>query len=418
MIYSCRPIEQPFRSTIEVPGSKSVANRALICAALSSGTSTLTNLPSGDDTEAMLTALCDLGLTVERTGTGVEITRRQPLQSAGLDAGLAGTTSRFLTALVATGDREIQIDGRERLRQRPFGPLINALRSLGADIQDSNGGLPLTIRGPLRGGSLQVDATMSSQFISSLMMVGPTLDGGLKMSLHGELISRPYVELTALVMKMFGVHVELSSTQIVISEQSYTAAEVNIEADASSASYPLAIAAATGSTVTIEGFGTTSHQGDVFIVEILKMMGATVLSSESTTTVSRDGDSPLSGVDIDMSEVSDLVPTVAALACLANTATRIRGVGFIRAKESDRIGDLAHELRKFGAQIEEHDDGLSVLPSTLHGAAVDTHDDHRLAMAFSIVGACIPDVTIHDAEVVAKSWPAYWDDLAAMTNMT
>ena len=415
MIYSCTPIEQPFRSTIEVPGSKSVANRALICAALSSGTSTLTNLPSGDDTEAMLTALCDLGLTVERTGTGVEITRRQPLQSAGLDAGLAGTTSRFLTALVATGDREIQIDGRKRLRQRPFGPLINALRSLGADIQDSNGGLPLTIRGPLRGGTLQVDATMSSQFISSLMMVGPTLDGGLKMSLHGELISRPYVELTALVMKMFGVYVELSSTQIVISEQSYTAAEVNIEADASSASYPLAIAAATGSTVTIEGFGTTSHQGDVFIVEILKMMGATVLSSESTTTVSRDGDSPLSGVDIDMSGVSDLVPTVAALACLANTATRIRGVGFIRAKESDRIGDLANELRKFGAQIEEHDDGLSVLPSTLHGAAVDTHDDHRLAMAFSIVGACIPDVTIHDAGVVSKSWPTYWDDLAAMT---
>lgn len=415
MIYSCTPIEQPFRSTIEVPGSKSVANRALICAALSSGTSTLTNLPSGDDTEAMLTALCDLGLTVERTGTGVEITRRQPLQSAGLDAGLAGTTSRFLTALVATGDREIQIDGRKRLRQRPFGPLINALRSLGADIQDSNGGLPLTIRGPLRGGTLQVDATMSSQFISSLMMVGPTLDGGLKMSLHGELISRPYVELTALVMKMFGVYVELSSTQIVISEQSYTAAEVNIEADASSASYPLAIAAATGSTVTIEGFGTTSHQGDVFIVEILKMMGATVLSSESTTTVSRDGDSPLSGVDIDMSEVSDLVPTVAALACLANTATRIRGVGFIRAKESDRIGDLANELRKFGAQIEEHDDGLSILPSTLHGAAVDTHDDHRLAMAFSIVGACIPDVTIHDAGVVSKSWPTYWDDLAAMT---
>ena len=415
MIYSCTPIEQPFRSTIEVPGSKSVANRALICAALSSGTSTLTNLPSGDDTEAMLTALCDLGLTVERTGTGVEITRRQPLQSAGLDAGLAGTTSRFLTALVATGDREIQIDGRKRLRQRPFGPLINALRSLGADIQDSNGGLPLTIRGPLRGGTLQVDATMSSQFISSLMMVGPTLDGGLKMSLHGELISRPYVELTALVMKMFGVYVELSSTQIVISEQSYTAAEVNIEADASSASYPLAIAAATGSTVTIEGFGTTSHQGDVFIVEILKMMGATVLSSESTTTVSRDGDSPLSGVDIDMSGVSDLVPTVAALACLANTATRIRGVGFIRAKESDRIGDLANELRKFGAQIEEHDDGLSILPSTLHGAAVDTHDDHRLAMAFSIVGACIPDVTIHDAGVVSKSWPTYWDDLAAMT---
>ncbi len=415
MIYSCTPIEQPFRSTIEVPGSKSVANRALICAALSSGTSTLTNLPSGDDTEAMLIGLSELGLSVDRAGSEAKITRRQPLQSAGLDAGLAGTTSRFLTALVATGDSEIQIDGRERLRQRPFGPLINALRSLGADIQDSNGGLPLTIHGPLRGGTLQVDATMSSQFISSLMMVGPTLDGGLKMSLHGELISRPYVELTALVMKMFGVHVELSSTQIVISEQSYTAAEVNIEADASSASYPLAIAAATGSTVTIEGFGTTSHQGDVFIVEILKMMGATVLSSESTTTVSRDGDSPLSGVDIDMSEVSDLVPTVAALACLANTATRIRGVGFIRAKESDRIGDLAHELRKFGAQIEEHDDGLSVLPSTLHGAAVDTHDDHRLAMAFSIVGSCIPGVEIHDAGVVSKSWPTYWDDLAAMT---
>jgi 3-phosphoshikimate 1-carboxyvinyltransferase len=235
------------------------------------------------------------------------------------------------------------------------------------------------------------------------------------MSLSGELISRPYVELTASVMGMFGVHVDISSHEIAVAEQPYTAATVNIEADASSASYPLAIATATGSTVTIEGFGTSSHQGDVFIVEILKMMGATVSSSESTTTVSRDGDSPLRGVDLDMSEVSDLVPTVAALACFASSATRIRGVGFIRAKESDRIGDLAHELRKFGALIEEHPDGLTILPSSLHGAKVDTHDDHRLAMAFSIVGSCIPGVEIHDAGVVSKSWPTYWDDLAAMT---
>jgi len=414
MIYTCTPIAQPFRSTVSVPGSKSVANRALVCAALSSGTSTLTNLPSGDDTEAMLIGLSELGLSVDRAGSEAKITRQQPLRSADLNAGLAGTTSRFLTALVATAECEIRIDGGERLRQRPFGPLISALRSLGADIRDSNGGLPLDIQGPLSGGELEIDASMSSQFISALMMVGPTLAGGLKMSLSGELISRPYVELTASVMEMFGVHVDISSHEIAVAEQPYTAATVNIEADASSASYPLAIATATGSTVTIEGFGTSSHQGDVFIVEILKMMGATVSSSESTTTVSRDGDSPLRGVDLDMSEVSDLVPTVAALACFASSATRIRGVGFIRAKESDRIGDLAHELRKFGALIEEHPDGLTILPSSLHGAKVDTHDDHRLAMAFSIVGSCIPGVEIHDAGVVSKSWPTYWDDLAIM----
>ena len=415
MIYNCTPIERPFRSTVNVPGSKSVANRALVCAALSSGASTLNNLPSGDDTEAMLTALGELGLTVERAGSTAKISRKQPLQSAGLNAGLAGTTSRFLAALAATAESEIRIDGGERLRQRPFGPLINALRDLGADVRDSNGGLPLAIKGPLRGGELEIDATMSSQFLSALMMVGPTLDGGLKMSLSGDLISRPYVELTASVMEIFGVSVDVSSHEIVVAEQPYTSATVNIEADASAASYPLAIATATGSTVTIEGFGTSSHQGDVFIVEILKQMGATVISSESTTTVSRHENSPLIGVDLDMSEVSDLVPTVAALACFATTSTRIRGVGFIRAKESDRIGDLAHELRKFGALIEEHADGLTITPSSLHGAAVDTHDDHRLAMAFSIVGACIPGVEIHDAGVVSKSWPTYWDDIAMMT---
>ena len=416
MIYTCTPIERPFRATVNVPGSKSVANRALVCAALSSGTSTLRNMPSGDDTEAMLTALIELGVTVEQVGSAARITRQQPLQSANLNAGLAGTTSRFLAALVATAECEIGIDGGERLRQRPFGPLINALRSLGADIRDSNGGLPLVIQGPLSGGELDIDATMSSQFISALMMVGPILAGGLKMSLSGELISRPYVELTASVMEMFGVHVDFSSHEIAVAEQPYSAATVNVEADASSASYPLAIATATGSTVTIEGFGTTSHQGDVFIVEILQMMGATVISSESTTTVSRDGDSPLRGIDLDMSEISDLVPTVAALACFATTATRIRGVGFIRAKESDRIGDLAHELRKFGAAIEEHPDGLTITPKPLHGAIVETHDDHRLAMAFSIVGACIPGVQIADAGVVSKSWPTYWDDLALMLN--
>jgi len=333
-----------------------------------------------------------------------------------LHAGLAGTTSRFMTAVAATSTEEILIDGDDRLRARPFGPLIEALRLLGADIRDTNGRLPLRIHGPLNGGSIEIDATMSSQFISSLMMIAPTLPGGLQVNLRGELISRPYVDLTAAVMEMFDASAQVTNSQIAIEEQVYKPASLVVEADASSASYPLAIAAVTGSTVTLAGFGSSSRQGDARISDILQEMGAEVYTDRSHTTLTGPSSGDLQGIDVDMSDISDLVPTIAAVACVAGSPTRIRGVGFIRAKESDRIGDLATELRKFGAEIHEHDDGLSIVPQPLHGAHVETHEDHRLAMAFSIIGSKVPGVEINDPGVVSKSWPTYWDDLKQMTD--
>ena len=414
MTFRCTPVERPFHSKVRVPGSKSIANRALICAALSEGRSTLQNLPDGDDTSAMLSGLSALGVEVVLSGSSAEVVRTRALQSGTIHAELAGTTSRFLTALAATSGSNISIDGHERLMRRPIGPLLAALRSLGARIADQDGGLPLTVNGPLHGGAVSIDATTSSQFISSLMMIGPALPEGLEITLQGQPISQPYVELTASVMGLFGVSVEISQGSIRIEPQEYSATSVTIEPDASSASYPLAIAALTGSTLIIEDFGSASLQGDSQIVDILKMMNVEIDWTPRSTKLTSNG-SDLEGIDIDMSEISDLVPTVAALACFATSPTRIRGVGFIRSKESDRIGDLAAELLKFGSDVVEHDDGLTISPAELTGATVETHDDHRLAMAFSIIGARVPGTVITNPGVTSKSWPSYWEDLNKMT---
>jgi 3-phosphoshikimate 1-carboxyvinyltransferase len=414
MTYRCTPVAHPFRASVQVPGSKSVANRALVCAALSVGDSVLENIPNGDDTEAMLAGLIALGLDVQQAGSQVSIRRDGSLQTATIHAGLAGTTSRFLTAVAATSDNEVLLDGHERLRNRPFGPLIDALRSLGATLHDQEGGLPLRIQGPLHGNELEIDATMSSQFISALMMIAPTLPHGLRIGLRGQLVSRPYVDLTASVMESFGVTARVSDSEIYIAEQTYRPTSLFIEPDASSASYPLAIAAVTGSTVVLEGFGSSSRQGDAKISEILKLMGASVVVSPELTELSGNSSRELRGIDIDMADISDLVPTVAVLATLASSASRIRGVGFIREKESDRIGDLARELKKCGADITEHPDGLEIFPAQLHGSVVKTYEDHRLAMAFSILGSRVPGVEILDPNVVTKSWPSFWsvlDDL-------
>jgi len=361
----------------------------------------------------MLSGLSALGVEVVLSGSSAAVVRTRALQSGTIHAELAGTTSRFLTALAATSGSNISIDGQERLKRRPIGPLLAALRSLGARIADQDGGLPVTVNGPLHGGVVSIDATTSSQFISALMMIGPVLPEGLEITLQGQPISQPYVELTASVMELFGVSVEISQGSIRIEPQEYSATSVTIEPDASSASYPLAIAALTGSTLIIEDFGSASLQGDSQIVDILKMMNVEINWTPHSTKLTSNG-SDLEGIDIDMSEISDLVPTVAALACFAASPTRIRGVGFIRSKESDRIGDLAAELLKFGSDVVEHDDGLTISPAELTGATVETHDDHRLAMAFSIIGARVPGTVITNPGVTSKSWPSYWEDLNEM----
>jgi 3-phosphoshikimate 1-carboxyvinyltransferase len=406
---------------VTVPGSKSVANRALVCAALADGDSRLVNVPDGDDTVALARSLTGLGVGVDRTGEIVKIAgtgARIGADAATVDAGLGGTTSRFLTALAALGTAPITIDGGATLRGRPMGPLHTALAQLGATVSGPDPGhLPVTVTGPAdQGRSLAMPGDVSSQYVTALMLIGPYLPGGLELELTSELVSRPYVELTAAVMAAFGgddVHV--GERRIVVGPGRYRGTEFVVEADASSASYPMATVAVAGGRVVVDGLTPTSHQGDVAFEGVLGAMGCTVRRTEGSCVVERDPGVGLVGIDVDMAAISDLVPTVAAVAVTASTPTRIRGVGFIRAKESDRLGDLAAELGALGADVTVTADGLKIEPvARLHGARLATHHDHRLAMAFAVLGAVVEGVEIEDPDVVSKSWPGFWRDRAAM----
>ncbi|HWL44634.1 MAG TPA: 3-phosphoshikimate 1-carboxyvinyltransferase [Ilumatobacter sp.] len=405
----------PVDARVSVPGSKSIANRALVCAALADGTSTLTNLPDGDDTTAMLECLRALGLAVDGAAPSATIAGSPGLAAPSgttAFAGLAGTTSRFVTALAALSPVAVTIDGYPPLRARPFGPLHDALSQLGVTVTpgDTVGGLPVRVQGPPTGSLVSLPGDVSSQFVSALMMIGPRLPAGLQLDLTTELVSRPYVELTTDVMGWFGIDgVTVGERSISVPVGLYRAADVFVEPDASSASYPLAVAAVAGGRVTVAGLGTASRQGDARFADLLALMGCTVEWQPDSVTVWRDPATPLVGIDIDMADISDLVPTVAVVAACATTPTRIRGVGFIRGKESDRLGDLARELTQAGVRIAETDDGLAVEPSAdrLRPAALGTHHDHRLAMAFGVLGRVVP-IEVDDPDVVSKSWPAFW----------
>jgi 3-phosphoshikimate 1-carboxyvinyltransferase len=410
-------LAQPLDAVVAVPGSKSIANRALVCAALAGGTSRLSNLPDGDDVEAMIDCLATLGVLLARRSGGADVTgaaARWPHVRADLDARLAGTTSRFAIGLAALGAQPITIDGEPSLRRRPFGPLHKALRELGVQVESERPGeLPVTLTGPPTGGTVSMAGDVSSQYVTALMLIGPYLPGGLQLRLTTELVSRPYVEATAGVMALFGSPpVAVGAELVTVAAGTYRATDLAIEPDASSAGYPLALAAICGGRVTVRGLGSRSLQGDARFASVLEQMGCTVVVG-ADTTVSRASDSGLRGIDVDMRDISDLVPTLAAVALFAETPTRISGVGFIRGKESDRIGDLAGELRKLGADVTELDDGLELRPSRalLRPARVETHHDHRLAMAFALVGAGAGGVEVADPDVVSKSWPGFWSML-------
>jgi 3-phosphoshikimate 1-carboxyvinyltransferase len=412
----------PIDARVAVPGSKSIANRALVCAALADGVTHLSNVPDGDDTVAMVAALSQLGVTVDAVGDELAIVGaggRLGAHPVRLDARLAGTTSRFLTALAALGSAPITIDGARALRARPMGPLHAALADLGVEVAagDAPGHLPVTITGPPAAGRrLALPGDVSSQYVTALMLVAPHLPGGLDLELTSDLVSRPYVELTATVMAAFGVEaVGVGTRRITVAPGRYRATTLPVEPDASSASYPLAIAAVVGGRVEIAGLTAASRQGDVAFVELLDAMGCTTRLSERACVVARDPAVPLGGIDVDMAAISDLVPTVAAVAVTAASPTRIGGVGFIRAKESDRLGDLATELVKTGAAVAVEPDGLRIQPvSGLHGARLATHDDHRLAMAFGVLGAVVDGIEVEHPDVVGKSWPGYWAARDAM----
>jgi 3-phosphoshikimate 1-carboxyvinyltransferase len=363
----------------------------------------------------MLAGLSLLGAQIETNGntavfaSGIDVDQASPIV---VDARLAGTTARFLTAVSALRAGEVVITGEEALRKRPMHDLHQALSDIGLNVSPLNGAgvLPVAVkRGEQVSDRIRIAAATSSQFTTALMLIAPKLSRGLAIVTEGEVVSRSYLDMTVGVQNSFGVTpIERGEHVFRYDAGSYVGAQYEVEPDASSASYPLAAAAIAGGRVVVSGLGRSSLQGDARFVDVLVRMGCQVEVTGDDVVLSRTQDQPLQGVTIDMRDMSDLVPTLAVIAAFAQTATTINGVGFIRNKESDRIGDLAHELRELGVSVDENADGLTVHPSQTHGGAVSTHHDHRLAMSLALIGLVTPDVVINDPMVVTKSWPEYW----------
>jgi 3-phosphoshikimate 1-carboxyvinyltransferase len=411
----------PASARVRVPGSKSLTNRALIVAALAEGVSTLTGALDSEDTRVMIDSLRRLGIAVDHDPDAATIRvtgckGKIPVAEADLYVANSGTSLRFLTALVATGNGTYRLDGSPRMRQRPVADLLMALNGLGADARSDLGtGCPpvTVVASGLDGGYAFVKGDVSSQFLSGLLMAVPYSRDTTTVEVEGELVSRPYIAMTMAVMEAFGVRIgNRKFRRFDIRPAGYARRTYAIEPDASAASYFLAAAAITGGTVTVEGLGTSSVQGDVAFAEVLEHMGCTVAREADSLTVTG---APMRGVDVDMNAISDTVMTLAVTALFADGMTRIRDVGHIRHKETDRLAALATELRKLGATVDERPDGLVILPPAgILPARVETYDDHRMAMSFALAGLKAEGVTILDPGCVAKTYPRFWEDLETL----
>jgi 3-phosphoshikimate 1-carboxyvinyltransferase len=370
----------------------------------------------------MVESLTRLGIQIEHAperasitvaGTGGEL----PATEGDLFVGNSGTTIRFLTAMLATARGQFRLDGVERMRARPIGDLIDALQQLGATIEyeQQPGFPPLRITADrLRGGQATIRGDISSQFLSGLLMAAPYARHDVELVVEGELVSQPYVRMTLQVMKAFGIEIDPARLQRIAIPAGgrYAGRVYDVEPDASAASYFWATAAITGGKVRVEGLSRDALQGDVAFCECLSQMGCTVQYAADGITVTGR---PLHGIEVNMNGISDTVQTLAAVALFANGPTTIHGVAHIRHKETDRIGDLARELRKLGAAVEERADGLRITPGVLRGAEIETYRDHRMAMSLALVGLRVPGVQIHDPACTEKTYPRFFSDLATLT---
>ena len=410
----------PPEATVALAGSKSITNRALLCATLAAGRSELRGASSSDDSLAMAACVARLGANVaidadEAQGVDIRVDGTAGALRPGpvdLDCRLAGTTARFVTALVTLGRGAYRIDGAPPLRARPMAPLHDALAALGTRLRPAGapGHLPVVVEATgLEGGRVAMAGDVSSQFVTALMLVAPLTHRGIEIEVTTDLVSRPYLDITANVMRRFGAaDVSLGDRRVSVAPGGYRAADVPIEPDASSASYLWAAAAITGGRIAVPGFGASPVQGDAAFVDVLERMGAEVRRDGDSIEVRGTGD--LRGIEVDLRDLSDTVPTLAVVAACASGPTRITGIGFIRAKETDRIAAVAAELRRCGVGVDEETDGLRVRPRSggPHGARIRTYQDHRIAMAFAVLGLRTGGVEIEDPDVVDKSFPGFW----------
>lgn len=418
------PPVEPFDTRVAVPGSKSITNRALVTAALARGHSRLTGALVADDTEAMRGVLAGLGVVVDAREGGTTLELEGCAGAPGapegpLDGRSAGTVARFLPPLLALGDGPTVLDGSAQMRARPLGAGIEALRALGVDVayEGAEGHLPVRVTG-VRGRvrpEVTLRADVSSQYASGLLLSAPCFADGLTLTLEGDIVSRPYLEMSTAVMAAFGARVSVDGARYVVAPGGYRAAAYAIEPDASAASYFFAAAAITGGRVVVPRLGAGSLQGDLGFVRILERMGCTVDIGADATEVR--GPRTLQGIEVDMRDLSDTAQTLAVVAPFASTPTRITGIGFIRSKESDRVGAVAAELRRVGVAVTEEPDGLLIEPGVPRAASIATYEDHRMAMSFALLALRTTGIEIEDPGCVAKTYPGYWADLATATGI-
>ncbi len=412
---------------VTIPGSKSLSNRILLLAALCEGTTVIDNLLKSDDVSHMLTALSKLGVEYQLSDDSTQCTvdGLNGLLAKGqvetLFLGNAGTAMRPLAAALCLGEGEFTLTGEERMFERPIGDLIDAMKPLGIEVEylKEKGFPPLKITAKaLKAQTVSIDGSISSQFLTALLLAAPLLKQPLEIKVIGELVSKPYIDITLDVMSKFGVNVENHDYQVfkLDGSQAYRSpGQIQVEGDASSASYFLAAGAIGKGPVRVHGTGTASVQGDRLFAEVLEKMGAKVTWSENWIEV--QSDRPLQSVDLDLNHIPDAAMTIATAALFANGTTTIRNIYNWRVKETDRIAAMATELRKVGADVEEGNDYISITPpEKIKAAAIDTYNDHRMAMCFSLASFGTDGLIINDPGCTAKTFPDYFNRFATITS--
>lgn len=418
------PLREPITLDLKLPGSKSYTNRALVCGALARGTSTIVGGSEGDDSRLMIEALNRLGILVERRSGQIVVHGTagmiKPYRGL-LDLGAAGTTLRFLTALCSVIDgSDVTICGSERMHQRPIRDLVAALQGLGVRIEylGTPGCPPIRVygRAPSElGDSVALSGSVSSQFFTALFLIAPILPNGLTVKVQGEQVSRSYIDMSEATLNSFGVKFENQNYQsYFIPYSEIEGRRIEIEGDASGASYLWSLAALTGSTIRVTNIPSVSKQGDVDYPKLLKKMGCTIDQTGAGIAATAPKDGKLLGIKCEMESMPDTAQSLAVVASVAVGETTISGLSTLRAKETDRIQALQTELEKLGIQSSAQRDSISIRGGVPKGARISTYDDHRMAMAFAVLGGRIPGIEIEDPMVVNKSFPEFWELLSSI----
>lgn len=415
-----------FNGTINLPGSKSVSNRALLLAAMAKGRTRLTNLLDSDDVRHMLNALKTLGIHYQLSDchTICDIDGingpLKPTSALEIFLGNAGTAMRPLAAALCLSEGDVILTGEPRMKERPIGHLVDSLRQGGAKIDylEQDNYPPLRLRGGFEGGEISVDGSVSSQFLTALLMTAPLAAKATKITIKGDLVSKPYIDITLHMMRDFGVNVSHDNYQVfhIQGQQHYTSPEnYLVEGDASSASYFLAAAAIKGGTVRVTGIGKNSVQGDIRFADVLEAMGAKITWGDEFIECQRG---QLNGIDMDMNHIPDAAMTIAMAALFAKGETGIRNIYNWRVKETDRLNAMATELRKIGAEVEEGEDFIRIIPpKVLKHAEIETYNDHRMAMCFSLVALSDSPVTILDPKCTTKTFPNYFKQFSLLSQL-